>query len=176
MPIKPEKTTMLWFNGIWCWITWVANLSHARAKESSLPLPNQGKKDTSRSFTELVAELEAIIETGDREKAGQQLRALHKQYVVPMIELLPKEIWGTDTDQLVLKTHSVLNIEEAVLNTQVTSRQLTEEEIKYLELLVTHWCGWSPTSADHRDDSWVWYLRYTYPSLIGLYFILDMLI
>jgi hypothetical protein len=123
-----------------------------------------------------VVELETLIETGDREKSERQLRQLRKQYSVPTIEFLPKEIWETDTDQLVLKTHSVLGIKVAVLNAEATGRKLAGEDIKYLELLATHWCGWSPTSADHREDSWVSYLRYAYPSLAGLQPVLDSLI
>ena len=83
---------------------------------------------------------------------------------------------GTDTDQLVLQTHSALGIEQAVRNVEGTGRTLSPEETKALERLDTHWCAWSPTSPDHINDSWVWYLRDAYPSLVGLQPILDSLI
>lgn len=164
---------MSWVNGLRRWLTRLANWTRAEAKES---IPDEGKKETSRPFTVLVAELETVVETGDREESERKLRELRKQYPVPTIELLPKEIWGSDTDELVVKTHNVLCIGEAVRNAEATGRKLAAEEIRYLELLATHWCGWSPTSADHRDDSWVSYLRYAYPSLVGLQPILDTLI
>jgi hypothetical protein len=151
-------------------------LQSPRAREQNHSSLDQGAKETSRPFAELVVELETLIETGDREKSERQLRQLRGQYSVPTIERLPKEIWETETDLLVLKTHSALGIKVAVLNAEATGRKLTEEEIKYLELLATHWCGWSPTSADHREDSWVSYLRYAYPSLADLQPVLDSLI
>jgi hypothetical protein len=167
---------MIGFNPPRRWIRRFLNRLWPGATASTSPVPDQPSDKSNRPFTELVDELESLVVSGDREKSNRLLQHLREQYPIPTVSLLPKEVWETDTDQLVLLTHAALDIEQAVRNVEGTGRTLGPEEKNALERLGIHWCGWSPTSPDHINDSWVWYLRDAYPSLVGLQPILDSLI
>ena len=69
-----------------------------------------------------------------------------------------------------------MDVLDAISNVEtITERKLNDEEREQLRKISFHWCSWSPTAPDHRNDSWVRYLRYAYPELKGLQPILDPL-
>jgi hypothetical protein len=69
-----------------------------------------------------------------------------------------------------------VDIGEAIRNVELTGRKLGNGEKDSLKILATHWCKWSPTVAEHRNDSWVRLIRHAYPILEGLQPVFDSLI
>lgn len=76
---------------------------------------------------------------------------------------------------LVVKTHLNSKFDQAVANICESGRKLAVTEEQRLRLILSHWCGWSPTDVNHHHDSWVKYLQAEYAHLGQLYPILDSL-
>lgn len=129
-----------------------------------------------RTWNEMRTELYHLVESGQREKSERLLEELRRQYDVPSADISWKETWGLEKDQLILRTHAKRDIAVAIKNVESTGRKLGEKEKHQLETIASHWCYWSPTAEDHKNDSWMRYLRFSYPSLKGLQPVLDSLI
>lgn len=166
---------MTWLSKLLNWIRRFVHHTNARDADNDLQPPDHQLEEAT-GFIQLVEQLITVVESGEREKSERLLRQLRQQFPVPTIEILRQEVWETNTDQLVLRTHDALDIEEAVHNVEVVGRKLSSEEVEHLQRLASHWCAWSPTSPEHRNDPWVRYLRYAYPSLTGLQPVFDSLI
>jgi hypothetical protein len=128
------------------------------------------------SYLKLLRKLTAVVESGDRVAAEPLLQEFKRRFPVPSVEVLPKGCWESETDELLFATHRREDISQAIENLSLAGWTLTPEEETQLELLSIHWCGWSPTAANHRDDPWMEFLRHRYPTLEGLQPILDCLI
>ena len=57
---------------------------------------------------------------------------------------------------------SKAEVEDAIDNVEYTGRAVGAQDKKQLRMIMSHWCGWSPTSAEHRNDPWMQHLRRTY--------------
>lgn len=78
---------------------------------------------------------------------------------------------------MVFRTHvkAEVEVEDAVANVEFTGRPISPGD-KELRLIMSHWFGWYPTSAAHRTDRWMPFLRRSYDQLTGLQSILDTLV
>lgn len=61
----------------------------------------------------------------------------------------------------------------AVENVERTGRNLTEEDKRYLRLIISFWFGWSATAKSHMQDPGFEYVRFCYSSIKNLEPILD---
>lgn len=129
-----------------------------------------------QSHGDLTRQLRQAVKSGQRAKADILLQNLRDQYPVPTADIVRKEVWGWDMDVLVIRTHAKADVIDAVKNVESTGRKLTAEERADLCTIMFYSCWWSPTAAEHRNDSWMQYLRFTYPQLEGLQPVLDSLI
>ena len=131
------------------------------------------------SYPKLKKALRIVLETepGSSLHAQELLKDLRLYYPVPLVEIVDRELWGLETDKLVTRTHAKSNIEDAKRNLgDVRKMILSEEEEQELLVVMSHWCGWSPTPAEHCYDSWVKFLQINYPQLENLGPVLDSLI
>jgi hypothetical protein len=90
------------------------------------------------------------------------------------IEVVGPEVWGAA--YLRINSHVNSDHSTAVANINRSGRILTSTEEEYLQLILTHRCGWSATSASHLNDSWVRYIQTLYNNVEGLLPILDSLV
>lgn len=144
--------------------------------KKGLKTSDERSTESTRSFSELRGELESLVWSGERQKSERLLHEVRQRFPIPAIDILPKDVWGTATDQLVVRTHESVDIAEAVRNMERSGRKLDDEEKNYLKILASHWCKWSPTVAEHRNDPWVLLIRHAYPGLDGLEPVFDSLI
>jgi hypothetical protein len=128
------------------------------------------------TFTELEESLREAVKSGGKDRSKRLLEELRQRFPVPAVDIVPKELWGLDSDQVVFRTHARANIEDAVANVESTGRAVNTEDKEQLRLIMSHWCAWSPTAAEHRNDEWMQFLRRDYRQLEGLQPILDTLI
>ena len=139
--------------------------------------PGDGNsKKSTLSWHEITSELMRIVNAGDRVMSEQMLTAFRKRFPLPAADILRKEIWGTHTDELVVKTHARMDISYAIKNIERTGRTVSDKDKMDLEMLCSHWCAWSPSLEEHRNEPWIQFLRYAYDDLIGLQPVLDSLI
>lgn len=124
---------------------------------------------------DLIRDLRVAVRCGRRQEQEVLLQTLREQYPVPTTDVVRKEVWGWTTDRLVIRTHAKADVADAVRNVESTGRKVTSQDCETLSHIMLHSCWWSPTGADHRNDAWVRYLRFTY-RLVGLQPILDSLI
>jgi hypothetical protein len=129
-----------------------------------------------QSHRDLTRQLRQALRRGETAKSDLLLQSLREQYPVPTADIVRKEVWGWNADKLVLRTHAKADGIDAVRNVESTGRKLTGEERTDLCTIMLHSCWWSPTAAEHRNDSWMRYLQFTYPQLEGLQPVLDSLI
>jgi hypothetical protein len=134
-----------------CWILQSLGRGRLREKDNaSEPSSEPSTAASLGSFEELTTELQSLVENGERQKSERLLREVRRRFPVPAVDILPKNVWGTAKDQLVLRRR---DIAEAIGNVELTGRKLTDEEKDSLKVLAFHWCAWSPTAAEHRNDS-----------------------
>lgn len=167
---------MPWTSQALRWLRQLLNRERHRDEENKSGKVEAIAENAPRTYNELTSELRCLVESGEQEKSEQLLQELHQQFPVPMADILRKEMWGLKTDQLILRTHARMDMTEAIYNVESTGRKLTNEEKEQLRTIAFHWCSWSPTAAEHRNNSWMRFLRFAYPSLNGLQPILDSLI
>src|SRR5271163_437202 len=103
------------------------------------------------------------------------LDEMKHKFPIPLVELVPKGNWDSKTDVLLTKTHRHSHVSDAIRNVEKTGRRIGKEEYPDFELLLTHWCGWCPTSDEHMNDDWMNYLRAEYLHLGNLVPVLDSL-
>lgn len=90
------------------------------------------------------------------------------------IQPIPRGVWPNEPNCLVsVQTHLKSTFKDAIKLLTATGRHLSASDEKYLQLLLTHVCGWSATYPEHNDDSWVKFFYARYPQLESLAPILD---
>lgn len=108
----------------------------------------------------------------DVQAALKDLRAFSP---TPSAEVIEPDPWGWRRPCLVVKSHLRPTFTDAVVNIKSTGRTLSPDDEKYLQLILTHNCGWSATYPEHLNDNWVGFFRKGYPHLVGMIPILDSL-
>ena len=101
---------------------------------------------------------------------------MRRKFPSPPVDIVPGNVWNTKLDTLVIKTHLQSRFEDAIRNVGLSGHYIDSEEKEWLEVILSHWCGWSSTSPDHMDDAWVRYLQAEYRHLKRLVPILDTLV
>jgi hypothetical protein len=91
----------------------------------------------------------------------------------PPVQIVDGEVWGVESDQLVVKTHLKSEFGDAVDCMTTYGRVLSADDQYYLRSILTHTCGWSPTAKEHSQDAWMRYLQGEYVHLVNLQPILD---
>lgn len=129
-----------------------------------------------RPFQELKTALRQAVASGNRKESERLLQEIRRRYPVPAVDIVPKEAWGLQEDRVVFRTHGTAEMKDAVANVMSTGRSVSSEDETQLQLVMSHWCAWSPTAASHRNDAWMEFLRRDYPELKGLQPIFDTLI
>jgi hypothetical protein len=105
------------------------------------------------------------------------------EYTRPAMKIIEPEIWDAHMDGYphghpVVKTHLKSDFGDSEFSDAISNiigideRVLSAVDEKYLRLILTHPCGWSPTSPEHANDAWIKFLRAKY-TLSGLIPILD---
>ena len=121
--------------------------------------PGNGNSEKSMlSWNDIMSELLRIVESGDRVASEQMLTKLHQRFTAPAADILHKEIWGTRTDLLVVKTHARIDTSQAMKNLGRTGHIVSYEDQMDLEMLCSHWCAWSPSLEEHINESWIQFL------------------
>jgi len=153
---------------------WIQRLKRWK-KHQSLPCTAVTTSPAQPTFNELRQRLRNAVNAGESDTSEQLLRALRQQFPVPTVDILRKGKWNMEKDQVIFRTHAKAEVEDAVANVESTGRSVSEEDRNRLQLLMSHWFAWSPTTAEHRNDSWMCFLRRVY-SLSELQPILDTLV
>jgi hypothetical protein len=104
------------------------------------------------------------------------LESKKRKFPAPPVEVVQKNVWDTERDILVIKSHLQSRFEDVVRNIEWSGHDIDTEEKQWLKLILSHWCGWSSTPIDHMNDAWVSYLQSEYRHLKGLVPILDTLV
>jgi hypothetical protein len=170
LPVETFNTAKERLRGVFDLLNWVGRKT-AHVDQSP---------GVSESFIDLVKRLLSFLET-DRGSSSERVRdLLHKlraSYPVPAVDIMDKDVWGLEKDQLVLRTHEVSNVNDAKRNLGIAGMNITsaEDEI-LLKYIMSHWCGWAPTRLDHHHDPWLRHLRDEFARLGHLVPILDTLI
>jgi hypothetical protein len=126
-------------------------------------------------FDELEQSLRQAVKSGERDESQRLLRELRQRYPIPAVDIVEKGVWGSEHDVLVFRTHAKTELKDAVANVECTGRSVSVNDQEQLQLVMSHWCAWSPTAVEHRNDPWMQYLRRAY-YLEELQPILDTLI
>ena len=100
--------------------------------------------------------------------ALDDLRAV---YPVPHVEVAEEGVWNYSS--VSVWTHLKSTFADAVANIEATGRTLSSDDKKYLQLLLTHSCGWSATYPERMNDHWANFFKISYAHLKGLVLILD---
>lgn len=104
-------------------------------------------------------------------EAAFALNELRAFSLLPRVEVTAKGVW--DHVALSVWTHLKSTFDNAAANIESTGRVLTPEDRKYLQLLLTHGCGWSATYPEQMNAHWATFFKTCYPHLNGLTLILD---
>lgn len=158
------------------WLKRILGRSQARQQHDGHKTPGGLTLAASQSHGDLISQLSAAVERGDTVNSRVLLQRLREKYPIPAADIVGKEVWGWDTDRLVMRSHAKVDASQAVKNVESSGRKLTPEEQEELYIIMSHSCWWSPTTPDHHDDSWMRYIRFVYPQLQGLQPVLDSLI
>ena len=140
---------------------WLRSLK-PRAKPKSTAGPVEKPITERLTFTELRNRLEDSVKAGEYQTSNQLLQLLREHYPGQNVEIIPAGRWNLDKDQVVLRTHAKAEVEDAIDNVEYTGRAVSAQDKKQPRMIMSHWCGWSPTSAEHRNDPWMQHLRRTY--------------
>ena len=126
-------------------------------------------------FDERVYNIYKLLKVHDdnSEAVMSALKDLRSFSPLPPVEIIPKGVWPCYKRRVNVKTHLKSTFADAVNLIKASGRTLSPDEEKYLHLLLTHPYGWSATSPDHMDDSWVKFFHIRYPQLKGLVPLLD---
>jgi len=130
------------------------------------------------SYRDLTRALRVVleIEPGSSPRPRELLKELRARYPVPLAEIVDGAVWGLERDKLVLRTHAKSNIDDAKRNLMNAARTISSDEEQDLRGIMSHWCGWSPTTAEHCHDPWVRFLQRNYSHLKNLVPVLDSLV
>jgi hypothetical protein len=109
----------------------------------------------------------------DSPEVTAALDDLRAFYPVPFAEVVPREVWRTAL--VTFRAHLKSDFTDAVANITATGRTLSPDDEHYLQLILTHPCGWSHTYREHMNDDWVKFFQREYLHLEGLVPILDSL-
>jgi hypothetical protein len=110
----------------------------------------------------------------DTGAAISEFNNLRSVFPLPPVQIIPRGIWPYEPNSFTsIQTHLKSTFVDAVNLLTATGRTVSEEDEKYLRLLLTHHCGWSATYSEHRADPWVKFFHTRYPQLKGLVPILD---
>ena len=131
---------------------------------------------TTLPFQQLKKALRQAVASGNREESEHFLEEIRRVYPVPAVDILPKDVWGLQEAKVIFRTHGRFDIKDAVANVKRTGRSVSSDDEALLQLIMSHWCAWSPTVTSHQNDPWMHFLRRDYPQLKGLEPILDTLI
>jgi hypothetical protein len=129
------------------------------------------------NFNDLQNGIHSLLRTygGSSAEISEAVKSLRDNFPRPLAEIVDKNVWETEFDLLVVKSHLNYEFQDAVWNIQNIRATYTAEDERYLRLILTHWCGWSATDPNHSADSWVQYLRAEYAQLKNWQPILDSL-
>jgi hypothetical protein len=102
-----------------------------------------------REYRRLAAELESLVRSSE---GPESERLLQESFPLqaPAIDLLLKDVWNCHRSAPGRTLESEA-IAEAVRDVELAPR--SNRGKTNLKILVTHWCKWSPTVAEHRNDS-----------------------
>jgi hypothetical protein len=126
-------------------------------------------------FDERVSKIYKLLKIHDdnSEVVMSAMKDLRSFSPLPPIEIIPKGVWPYYKCRVNVKTHLKSTFADTINLIKASGRTLSPDEEKYLHLLLTHPYGWSATSPDHMEDSWVKFFHIRYPQLKGLVPILD---
>jgi len=93
------------------------------------------------------------------------LKNFKNSYPLLLIDIASSDIWPNEGPAISVKTHLKSTLSHATTLLKNTGRTLNADDEKYLQLLLTHPCGWSATYSDHMNDSWVEFFHLCYPNL-----------
>lgn len=141
------------------------------------PSPAVATTSSTLNFNEALNRIHSLLKTyeGTSPEVLEAFNSLRVEFPRPAAEIVDKNVWKSDSDILVVKTHLHDNFQNSVDNVRKIHANYSEEDEHYLRLVLTHWCGWSATDTKHSRDSWMQYLRAEYPHLHNLQPILDSL-
>lgn len=89
---------------------------------------------------------------------------------------LPDGPWPTAKPRYIHKTHIMTEAENcqlAIENITRAGKTLDESETKFLQYILCYPSGWSATSPNHHEDSWVHYIKHQFSHIENLQPILD---
>jgi hypothetical protein len=130
----------------------------------------------SPRFHDCISHIKHLVRTqdGTSDAVASALKELMSLYPLPPVQVIPKGVWPNEPNcNVSVKTHLKSTFSDAANLLKATGRVLSAADEKYLELLLTHVCGWSATYPDHMDDPWVKFFHVRYPQVKGLVPILD---
>jgi hypothetical protein len=130
-----------------------------------------------RTFGELKNEVVNRLDprSYDPDEAQKALDSLQIAYPVPPTEIVDAVIWDSGRPVLRYNTHFKADVRDAIRNIRFSSHAFHPSDHHWLQLIHSHWCGWSATTVRHRGDGWVKFVQDTYRHLLGLVPILDSL-
>src|SRR5271170_3370879 len=110
-----------------------------------------------RTFGELKKEVEDRLDpkSYDPDEAQKALNSLQIAYPLPPTEIVDPDIWHSDYPVLRFNTHFKSDVRDAIRNITFASHAFGPSDYHWLQLIHTHWCGWSATTPQHRGDGWV---------------------
>jgi hypothetical protein len=126
-------------------------------------------------FNEHVRLIRNILKTlpGSSPEAVSAIKDLRACFAKPPAEIVTGEIWGVESDFLVVKTHLKSEFDDAVDRLMTHGKVMSADDRYYLRSILSHSCGWSPTATEHSQDPWMRYLQAEYAHLVNLQPILD---
>jgi hypothetical protein len=140
--------------------------------------PGTGEVVRKQNFLDYTNRVHELLRTHPASSTvvSGALHSLRTYSSIPPVEIVERGVWATPTDQLIVRTHIRCELSDAVSNIQKAGIDLSLDDLKYLGLILTHWCGWAPTPPNHIDGSWIRYLQAEYSHLHPLVPILDTLV
>lgn len=130
-----------------------------------------------RPYGELKKELSARLDpkSYNSEEAQKALYALQIAYPFPLTQIVEPDIWDSDHPILRFNTHFKADVGDAIRNINFSGHTFGPSDQHWLQLILSHWCGWSATTPRHRSDGWVTFVQHMYSHVNGLVPILDSL-